>query len=199
MLSIYIVLTCDRFYSYGSIASDKCNGESECLPFPSYMNAVSKIWTTRPNARLAGQPETSIIVTTESQRVLRELKDFASNDTLRESIPFPFRFVTNHRDVAQDTGYLEHIADHPTLTADKAMLSALSSLKAQLATSVTVGNCCSNFHLLLSDLLSEGCGARKESNFQCLQDHDDPEFRICCGWDKSTECQGRRNQTKNFA
>jgi hypothetical protein len=195
----YIMLTCDCFYSYGSIASDKCNGESECLSFPQYMSAVSKIWTKRSNARLESQPETNIVVTTESQRVLRELEEFASNDTLRKSVPFPFRFVTNHRDVAQDTGYLEHIADHPTLTADKAMLSALSSLKAQLATSITVGNCCSNFHLLLSDLLSEGCGARKDSNFQCLQDHDDPEFRICCGWDKSTECRARRNQTKSFA
>jgi hypothetical protein len=159
---------------------------------------VGNIWTKHPNSRLPGRRETSIVVTTESQRVLHELNEFALNDTQRQSVPFSFRFVTNNRDVAQDTGYLEHIADHPTLTADKAMLSALSSLKAQLGTSVTVGNCCSNFHLLLSDLMSEGCGARRDSKFQCLQDHDDPEFRICCGWDKSTECRARRNQTKSL-
>jgi hypothetical protein len=157
---------------------------------------VGTVQTEYPSTspKLADQ-QTSIVVTTESQEVLRELHEFAANETLRQGVPFPFRLITNHRDIAQNTGYLEHIADHPTIKADNAMLSAVSSLKAQLSNRVTVGNCCSNFHLLLSDILSEGCGAATEGKFQCLQDHKDPEFRICCAWDKSTECQARRNLT----
>lgn len=178
-------------------ASDKCGVESECVSFPTYMRAIAGTVQHDDRYRYPSsqQRETSIIVTTESQKVLREMNEFASNTTLQSSVPFPFRLVTNHHDVAQDTGYLEDIADHPTLTADAAMLSAVSSLKVQLSTRVTVGNCCSNFHLLLADLLSEGCGAVPDSTFQCLQDHPDPEFRICCAWDKSPECHARRNQT----
>lgn len=62
------------------------------------------------------------------------------------------------------------------------MLSAMSSLKAQLLPRISIGNCCSNFHVLLNDLLSEGCGAASDNKFLCLQEYDDPALRVCCGW-----------------
>lgn len=62
------------------------------------------------------------------------------------------------------------------------MLSSMSSLKLQLLPRVSVGNCCSNFHAMLNDFLSEGCGAAKFNSFLCLQEHDDPLLQICCGW-----------------
>jgi hypothetical protein len=73
-------------------------------------------------------------------------------------------------------------------TEDEIMLSAISSLKAQLMAKFTVGNCCSNFHLLLFDFLQDGCGAAKDNIGQCLQDNEDPEFRICCMWSTTDEC-----------
>lgn len=68
--------------------------------------------------------------------------------------------------------------------ADSIMLSAMSSLKAQLLPRITIGNCCSNFHTLLNDFLSEGCGAASDNKFLCLQEYEDPRLRVCCGWHK---------------
>lgn len=64
------------------------------------------------------------------------------------------------------------------------MLSSMSSLKAQLMPRLSIGNCCSNFHAMLNDLLMEGCGAATENTFKCLQEYDDPILRVCCGWHK---------------
>jgi hypothetical protein len=43
-------------------------------------------------------------------------------------------------------------------------------------------NCCSNFHVLLADLLAAGCGAASEHALHCLQEHPDPQYQVCCGW-----------------
>jgi len=172
-------------------ASDKCGMESECLTFAQYMEAATKLWE-RHGPVSSNQNLTSVIVTTESLSVLNEQQEYAANFSKRH-VDLPFRFILNRRDVAQDTGFVKKIRS--TTTADEAMLSALSSFQVQLYTRVTVGNCCSNFHLLLGDLLVEGCGASHEHYLQCLQDHEDPEFRMCCAWDKSEECQARRNKT----
>jgi len=64
------------------------------------------------------------------------------------------------------------------------MLSSISSLKLQLMARVSIGNCCSNFHAMLSDLMLAGCGAASDNKFMCLQEYDDPLLRVCCGWHK---------------
>ena len=155
-------------------ASDKCGTESECMSFSNHLDAAQESWKHYLGA---DSSPTHLIVTTESR-------------SIQEAVPDEPRFILNHHDVTQDTGYL----DEPVVntTADRVMLSALSSLKLQLQSRVTLGNCCSNFHLLLKDLLWEGCGAFPTHNFQCLQDHADPRFRLCCSWDKSDECLARR-------
>ena len=76
--------------------------------------------------------------------------------------------------------------------ADEVMVSALSSFKAQLLPRVSIGNCCSNFHVLLNDFLSEGCGAARDNTFVCLQEYDDPLLRVCCGW--HPECKEEKKQ-----
>jgi hypothetical protein len=81
-------------------------------------------------------------------------------------------------------------------TIDDIMLSAISSLKLQLHARHTVGNCCSNFHLLLFDFLEEGCGPAKDQNVECLQDNEAPEYRLCCLWSKTDECLNKKNATK---
>jgi hypothetical protein len=72
------------------------------------------------------------------------------------------------------------------------MLSAMSSLKAQLLPRITIGNCCSNFHALLNDFLSEGCGAASDNTFLCLQEYEVPELRVCCGWHR--QCIAEKQQ-----
>jgi hypothetical protein len=186
-------------------ASDKCGTESECLSFQQHVQAATELWRAAYNvtkdrtesisaADDSLLPSTSIVLTTESQQILREYEEAVnSNGTFSNA---PFQFVTNHLDVAQDTGYLEELDTSRDVasgfSADHVMLSALSSLKAQLMTKITLGNCCSNFHLILKDLLSAGCGVATTNTFQCLQDHKNPEFRVCCAWDKSPVCQTRR-------
>lgn len=185
------------------------------------MKAISNLWGKESRGRgtrehQSARPVTSVLVTTESQTVLREQRYFAamhsnlsnnSTRTLRKSqentsgdddVFVPYRFITNHRDVVQDTGYLKDIAGNEHIKADEAMVSALSSLRAQLTAKVTVGNCCSNFHLLLSDLLYVGCGINSKQTFQCLQDNEDPELQVCCSWDMSIRCQARRNRTSSM-
>jgi hypothetical protein len=76
------------------------------------------------------------------------------------------------------------------------MLSAMSSLKAQLLPRITIGNCCSNFHALLNDFLSEGCGAASENRFLCLQEYEDPALRVCCGWHK--QCIAAKQKLLNM-
>ena len=72
------------------------------------------------------------------------------------------------------------------------MMSVLSTVKAQLFPHVTVANCCSGFHQMLNDFLSEGCGAVADNTYQCLQDTDDPMLVPCCGY--NDECFQRKKQ-----
>jgi len=205
-------------------ASDKCGVESECLSFQQHVAAAKSLWETRaPNNTLAGaaNARVDIVVTSESQQILDDQQAYAASLSNHDSSSFLAqdekffrpRFITNHRDVAQGTGYFEDGILMGTrassnnssnnnnnsnvttaVTADEVMLSAMSSLQAQLQTRFVLGNCCSNFHLLLKDLMDEGCGSALGSSFQCLQDHEDPAYRVCCSWDKSDRCQARRRE-----
>ena len=76
--------------------------------------------------------------------------------------------------------------------ADDIMMSVLSTLQAQLMPRITVANCCSGFHQMFNDFLSEGCGAATEHNYQCLQDTDDPLLFPCCGY--NDQCVEKKKQ-----
>lgn len=163
------------------------------------MTAAKELWSKHVGGVNTPPSPMSVIVTSESKQVLREQANYSFHQpSSLHADSFPIRFVTNHLDVFQDTGYLKDVINTniAPFTADQAMLSAISSLKLQLLTRVTLGNCCSNFHLLLKDLLDTGCGATIENSFQCLQDDENPEFRVCCAWDRSPLCQARRKQRK---
>lgn len=181
-------------------ASDKCLMESECLAFPQYMRIMSQIWNTHQEVidqsaivHGAVNKTTSIVLTTESQSVLKDKELFENDKALRATVPFDYQFVTNDHDIMQSTGLPKNFVKNTknTATLDEIMLSAMSSLKAQLMAKFTVGNCCSNFHLLLFDFLQDGCGAAKDNIGQCLQDNEDPEFRVCCMWSKTDECNAK--------
>jgi hypothetical protein len=151
------------------------------MTFSKHMQAAQETWMQH----LGNTSEaSSVIVTTESQSIRREQQAYNAS-------PLGSRIVINHRDVTQDTGYLEKESS-TGVQADDVMLSVMSSLKLQLMTRVTLGNCCSNFHVMLKDLLFEGCGSTTTNTFQCLQDHANPRYRVCCAWDKSPDCLARR-------
>jgi hypothetical protein len=221
-------------------ASDKCLRESECLSFQQHVEATSGLLQRHHSDIFlrgtdAGGPLPTLLVTTESRDVAREFRAFRSNRTAQElALPVRFRLVTNEADVTPDTGYLapgpgpgpssskarptlesasaSSASSIPSFTADEAMVSALSTLQHQLLARATVANCCSNFHLLLAELLAAGCGAPSSYSssaspsssssaspsssslfghtLHCLQEHFDPRYRVCCGW--AAKCKERK-------
>jgi hypothetical protein len=80
------------------------------------------------------------------------------------------------------------------------MFSSLVVLKLQLHSTIVIGICCSNFHNVLFDLYREGCGMVEHGKFKCMQDLNNPDYRICCAWSKTGECgikgQALRNRAK---
>jgi len=118
--------------------------------------------------------------------MVKEQEGFLDNATARGSIPFRFRVVTNKRDITPDTGF---ITRRDSFSRDDQMLSAVSTLKFQLTSRMSIGNCCSHFHVLLQNLLAGGCSAARSGDhiFHCMQDNEHPALRICCTWDQ--ECQ----------
>jgi hypothetical protein len=269
--------TMERFDSflvyYSATASDKCNGESECMSFEHYIRAAEQLWiphllannrggrggddqdsnhhnasSSSSSSRMATTRTTTILVTTESRAVLQEQEAFLAKYDMQRDFAFPFRIVNNRHDVMQGTGFINDalaaavtaagaaaaatapqetlpverirrrldntttattikIANNAveqvvaTLDADAVMLSAVSSLKAQLMANVVIGNCCSNFHQLLRELIEQGCGGAGvggghvgSTTFYCLQDHPNPDYRLCCSWDKSSRCMEKRQR-----
>lgn len=151
------------------------------------------MWMNAPE-NTASSHFSSVLITTESKQVLNEQAQYASEMTLGIKGDFPVQFITNPFDVAQGTGYFDPSSlKSLQYSANQVMLSSISSMQLQLHARYTLGNCCSNFHLLLKDLISIGCGSHPFNEFQCLQDHSNPAYRICCSWDRSAECNARRN------
>lgn len=114
----------------------------------------------------------SLFLTTEAKTVEEEAKRFAKEYPVA-------RILTNHHDVHPDTGFL---ANTSLSTLGDVIPAALSSIQAQFRTSFVLGNCCSNFHLLIKDFVDVGCGTVE--HFQCLQTHANEVYRLCCSWDR---------------
>jgi hypothetical protein len=129
----------------------------------------------------ASQP-TKVILTTEDEAILKASKAYQAR------ADFPFEFLTNDQDVLQGTGAPKHYQDK----ADQIMLTTIVALKMQLHGRIVYGNCCSNFHLMLFDMLREGCGVHRSPILSCLQEHPDRRFNICCGWSRNDECDATR-------
>jgi hypothetical protein len=121
----------------------------------------------------------TILLTSEDPQVLPLRHAYVQNTS------FPLDFLINDRDVQPGTGKSTRYYDR----ADAIVISSLVVIKLQLFSNVLVGNCCSNFHKLLFELVSEGCGADPHVVSECLNGIEDPRFLICCGWTKEGTCQ----------
>jgi hypothetical protein len=177
-------------------ASDKCVEESECLSFDQYMTLMDRTWTKHEKELQFGSNEhstsVSIIVTSEAPEIHAAQLSY-HNQSRGKNHSFAFNFINNQFDLRQGTGNPKKMgARIQNSTLDDVMLSAISSLKMQLHARYTVGNCCSNFHLLLFDFLKAGCGAVPDQVAECLQDNEDPTFRLCCQWSKTEECLAKK-------
>lgn len=193
-------------------ASDKCHIESECPSFDTYMSLMQNVWETNEKQLLDARKKeiansktlanssqfTKIILTSESPDVFEAQRLFQSqNSTYPTNITFPFKFVTNSFDVLQNTGEPKRMPNSEG-SKEEILVSSLSSLKLQFYAKYNVGNCCSNYHLLLFDFLYDGCGASESGHVaNCMQDHEDERYRICCSWTKTDECKAKRERREN--
>lgn len=190
----------DRTFGLPIRDSDKCEMESECMPFHQYMNMTLQTYKKyqaelgQPSTHTFNQnyaaPDANIIVTSEAVNIHNAMLQYQHDGRHRRELPFSARFVSNHFDLRQGTGNPARTSANMSL--DEVMLSAVSSLKAQLYSRYTLGNCCSNFHLLLFDFLRDGCGAARNQVAECMQDHEDPSFRLCCHWSNTEKCIAKR-------
>eukprot|EP00977_Amphora_coffeiformis_P002669 scaffold516_cov175-Amphora_coffeaeformis.AAC.8 len=164
------------FQLASAIASDKCEFEAECFSFETYLQATQEWWLQQcPNT--TDKAKIRVLVTTESTDVQEQERTWIGR-------PFPalwerldFAIDMNPYDVTQNTGLVRTFVSNDT-TADQVMLSALSSLRAQLSHRFVLGNCCSNFHRLMQILVRNGCTTDWDSKFVCLQDHPNESFRL---------------------
>ena len=165
------------------------------MPFHQYMNMTRYTFFKYQRELQPASLENlgtvaNIIVTSEAAQVRDEMATYLKNERHLEELPFTARFISNAYDLHQGTGNPARTS--AKLSMDDVMLSAVSSLQLQLQAKYTVGNCCSNFHNLLFDFLRDGCGAARHQIAECMQDHEDPLFRLCCRWSKNKECMAKR-------
>ena len=164
-------------------ASDKCtSGESECLSFENYTDL--SLAFSRKKAGLLNLANTtinstslahdSIVISTEA----REILDLAI--VLQKQQSFPLHLILNDQDVAQGTGNVKSISKSEN--GDEIMYSTFVSIQMQLMTGDTIVNCCSNVHKLLLIFLKYGYGRAPVNHPQCLQDNDNPAYRVRCAW-----------------
>lgn len=172
-------------------SSDKCIRESECLSFDQYMQIARNfsLQNKTTSRQIAEEEIRNIILTSESKEMLQARHRYNTDEN------FLFTLVANDKDVAQGTGNPKEYdkMNARNITADDIMLSTMTSLNMQLMAAYTVGNCCSNFHKLMLEFLSRGCGAAPRNKFECLQENKNPEFRLCCQWSSNQECKDKRS------
>ena len=158
------------------IASDKCKFEAECFSFETYLQGAQEWWLQQwPDT--TNKAKIRVLVTSESTDVTEQERAWISRPSPASWERLDFSIDMNPYDVTQNTGLIRTFVSNDT-TADQVMLSALSSLRAQLSHHVVIGNCCSNFHRLMQILVRNGCTTDWDSRFVCLQDHPNESYRL---------------------
>jgi hypothetical protein len=152
----------------------------------------------------------NVILTSESVDVHNQRRAYQghNNNNLSFSIELandpthsvPFTFVTNEYDLVQNTGDPTKLKSDKYVNKEEILLSTIASLQMQMYADYSVANCCSNHHLLLVDLLKVGCGIHHHDDVaQCMQDHENTKFRLCCAWTKTPECLEQNARKKSPA
>ena len=172
--------------------SDKCGKESNCLEFDEYMNVAREAWeglraeqnqlSFSANFPVKG----SLILTTEDRKLFQQRLNYSAID-------FPFNFVVNENDVMQSSGSYWNIARSTKESPDEIVLSSLIAMKMQFHAKYVYGNCCSNFHRLIFEMIQLGCGFHQpQSIWRCYPN-------ICCSWTSEEECEEIHSEYKRRA
>jgi hypothetical protein len=189
-------------------ASDKCETESECPPFSLYMDLMQSVFEKyrQPMESNGSHIDVNIILTSESADVHHERRKYQGHNNNTPTVfigrakdpdqRVPFKFIINEFDIVQNTGDPTKLNSEKYVNKEEILLFTIASLQMQMYSYYSMANCCSNHHLILVDLLMEGCGIHHHDDVaQCMQDHDNPKFHLCCAWTKTPRCL-ERNKSK---
>lgn len=169
-------ISCCAYSVSYSVASDKCDFEAECFSFETYLQAAQDWWLRQwPDTNYVTKIQ--VLVTSESTDVRKQEQLWSNRTSPASWERLNFSIHMNPFDVTQNTGLIRTVVSNRT-TADRVMLSALSSVRAQLSHRVVLGNCCSNFHRLIQIMVRNGCTRDWDSRFVCLQHHPDELYRL---------------------
>jgi len=184
--------------------SDKCRQESECLQFPTYMRLLKSKWYEEGFAEKYGQGNGNVtidvLITSEMKDIMDQAHAFSNNAKYMSKFPFTPRWITNTNDIRQGSGYGNFFVENEK---DDITTSILSSFKLQMNARSTIGNCCSNFHQIIMQLLQGGCGVENDNKGQCLQSRNESMYQLCCSRRTNPRCvrdrlTGIRNQLKDI-
>jgi hypothetical protein len=146
------------------------------------MSLAEETWQNR-SSYAVGSERGSLIMTTEDKGVFQMSKLFKK--AVRK---FPLDFIVNEEDSFQGSGNAQSFGQQ----ADDIIISSLIAMQMQFHAGHVYGNCCSNFHVMMFDFLSEGCGLTVEHT--CLQ--ETKKYNVCCAWTPGEECQAIREDYK---
>ena len=153
--------------------------ESECLQFPTYMHLMDEIW--KENGMSSANGTAHILITSEIPDIMEKAHAFSTNETYLSKISFKPDWITNTNDIRQGTGNFRGQGVRRNRNKGGGIiLSALSALKIQMRAAYSVGNCCSNFHQLIFNMLRGGCGMQPTNRGQCLQERKESIFQLNC-------------------
>ena len=108
---------------FHTLASDKCDSESECLSFSQHMTVTGEMWEKHLNrtgewnvAESHGThqelrwAQPTVVFTTEATSMMEEQKEYVStNQTVSRYPLYDFQYMTNHHDVIPDSGFMRHV------------------------------------------------------------------------------------------
>ena len=172
--------------------SDKCNRESECLPFGQYMEALSLLWKKKSDSfpqAVKQRQQLRVFLSSESTAVF-ESKDAWINEGKHKLLPFDVEFVSLNASIGAvpETGKYSRAQKAYGHDLFDVIFSAMSTLYFQLHSTAMLGNGCSHFHNLALHFIRAGCGAASSTRGLLLQELGDPRYYLCCEKRQNLKC-----------
>jgi hypothetical protein len=161
---------------------DKCQRESQCMPFDNYMQLALEVSIKRSNQLLASN-KTSEDLTGDQKNLYKFLVLTSDSKQMmdqrfRYNESFQFEFIVNSNDIGQGHGRPRSYSNKDTV-----MIDTIAALKLQLMPETLIINSCSNFHRLIESFYW-GCGGGGGNGgyLETLKENDNPSFRMKCAW-----------------
>jgi hypothetical protein len=150
--------------------------EQACYPFEKYIQLAEEMGAKRRNQ--TSNIYDTIVLTSDTKDMVESRLNYTSTYPNATHPDFPFRFIINANDTMQGHGKPGRYRSK----GDEIMLSTLAAMKMQMLAETVVTNACSNFHKVMGGFIDIGCGMAKEPYHEFLQENENPQLRMKCGF-----------------